>query len=171
VLPLPVSGQLALIGVHPALPVPAIGTRAFFGAANAHLGEIVQLPAGNTTVPVRLVAEVRAFPTAGSDGSAVVVDQAWLQQVLVSELQPPLPASQWWLRTVQHGVPAGLPAGATVATVAGSAAGLLTNPLPHVPPLSLATMSTAESESLSRSCTSMATCAPGATLCPSFTSV
>jgi FtsX-like permease family len=135
--PLPVSGELALIGVHPALPVPAIATRAFFSAAGAHLGEIVQVPAGNTTVPVRLVAEVRAFPTAGGNGSAVIVDQAWLQQVLTSDLQPPLPVSQWWLRTVRHGVPAGLPAGATVATAGGSAAGLLTDPLPNVPQLSL----------------------------------
>ena len=135
--PLPVSGQLALIGVHPALPVPAIATRAFFSAAGAHIGEIVQVPAGNATVPVRLVAEVRAFPTAGGDGPAMIVDQAWLQQVLASELQPPLPVSQWWLHTVQHGVPAGLPAGATVATAAGSAAGLLTDPLPNVPQLSL----------------------------------
>jgi hypothetical protein len=135
--PLPVSGQLTLIGVHPALPVPAIATRAFFSAAGAHLGEIIQLPAGNATVPVRLVAEVRAFPTAGGDGSAVIVDQAWLQQVLVSDLQPPLPVSQWWLQTVRHGVPAGLPPGATVATSARTAAGLLTDPLPNVPQLSL----------------------------------
>jgi len=135
--PLPVSGELALIAAHPALPVPAIATRAFFSAAGAHIGEIVQLPAGNATVPVRLVAEVRAFPTAGGAGSAVIVDQAWLQQVLTSDLQPPLPVSQWWLHTVQHGVPAGLPAGATVATAAGSAAGLLTDPLPNVPQLSL----------------------------------
>ena len=135
--PLPVPGQLAIIGAHPALPVPGIATHAFFSAASAHTGEIVQVPVGNATVPVRLVAEVRAFPTAGADGPAVIVDQAWLQQVLVSEQQPPLPVSQWWLQTVQHGVPAQLPAGATVATSAGSAARLLSDPLPNVPQLSL----------------------------------
>jgi hypothetical protein len=135
--PVPVSGQLAVIGVHPTLPVPAIATRAFFSAASAHPDEIVQVPVGNATVPMRLVAEVRAFPTAGGDGPAVIVDQTWLQEVLTSELQPPLPVTQWWLRTAQHGVPAGLPAGASVATSAGSAAGLLTDPLPNVPQLSL----------------------------------
>jgi hypothetical protein len=135
--PLPVSGQLALLAVRPALPVPAIGTRGFFSAASAHLNQVVQLPVGNATVPVRLVAEIKAFPTAGGDGSAVIVDQAWLQEVLVSDLQPPLPVSQWWLHTVQHEVPAALPAGASVATSAGAAAGLLTDPLPNVPQLSL----------------------------------
>jgi hypothetical protein len=135
--PLPVAGQLALVAVRPALPVPAIGTRAFFSAASAHLGQRVQLPVGNATIPVRMVAEVRSFPTAGGDGSAVIVDQAWLQQVLTAELQPPLPVSQWWLHTAQHGVGAGLPAGATMATSAGAAAGLLTDPLPNVPQLSL----------------------------------
>jgi len=95
------------------------------------------VPVGNVTVPVRLVGEVRAFPAAGGNGPAVIVDQARLQQVLVAELQPPLPVSQWWLHTAQHGVPAGLPAGATGATSASAAAGLLTDPLPNVPQLSL----------------------------------
>ena len=135
--PLPVSGQLGLVAVRPALPVPGIGTRAFFSAAGAHLDHVVQVPVGNVTVPVRLVGEVRAFPAAGGNGPAVIVDQARLQQVLVAELQPPLPVSQWWLHTAQNGVPAGLPAGATGATSASAAAGLLTDPLPNVPQLSL----------------------------------
>jgi hypothetical protein len=135
--PLPVSGQLTLAAPNPRTPVPAIATGAFLHDAGAHLGELVSLPVGNANVLARLVAEVRAFPTAGGNGSAVVVDQAWLQEVLASEQQPPLPVTQWWLRTARHEPPVGLPAGATVASWTGSAAGLLDDPLPKVPQLSL----------------------------------
>jgi hypothetical protein len=139
--PLPVSGLVALTIGSPRLPVPAIATRAFFGAASARPGQIVPLAVGNVSVPVRIAAEVRAFPTAGA-GPALIVDQAWLQEVLASQSQPPLPVTQWWLATA-HGVPAGLPAGAAVATQAGSAAGLLGDPLPNVPQLSLLVIVTA----------------------------
>ena len=40
---LPVSGQVALTAGSPRLPVPAIATRAFFGAAGAHPGQVVPL--------------------------------------------------------------------------------------------------------------------------------
>jgi hypothetical protein len=134
--PLPVSGQLMLTAGDPPSPVPAIATRAFLRAAGAHIGGIVLLPVGNASVRARLVAEIRAFPTAGAAGPAVIVDQGWLQDALLAQSQPPLPVTQWWL-AAPHGVPAGLPAGAAVVTRAGSAAGLLKDPLPNVPQLSL----------------------------------
>ncbi len=140
--PLPVSGQLALTAGSSVAAIPGIATRAFFGAASAHLGDVVQLPVGNADVPVRLVADVRAFPTAGGDGPVLIVDQASLQEAVASELQPPLPVNQWWLQT-GNGVPAGLPAGATVASRAGAAAGLLDDPLPNVPQLALLVIVTA----------------------------
>jgi len=144
--PLPISGQLALTAGSSVVAIPGIATRAFFGAASAHLGDIVQLPAGNANVPVRLVAEVRAFPTAAGDGPVLIVDQASLQEALASELQPPLPVNQWWLQTadgIPAGLPAGLPAGTTVASRAGAAAGLLDDPLPNVPQLALLVIVTA----------------------------
>jgi predicted lysophospholipase L1 biosynthesis ABC-type transport system permease subunit len=116
--------------------VPAIVTSAFLGSADAHLGDIVPLPVGNVTVPVRLVAQVRAFPGAVGTGPTVIVDQARLQAVLAAQSQPPLPVTQWWLRT-SGGVPAGLPAGATVVSRAGLAAALLGDPLPNVPQMGL----------------------------------
>jgi len=134
---LPVTGQLALTAGSPGLPVPAVVTRAFLAAAGAHVGQTIPLPVGNTNVPVRLVAGVRAFPGAGSAGPVVLVDLAWLQQVLAAQAQQPLPATQWWLTTAHGHVPPGLPAGATVASRAGSAARLLSDPLPNVPQLSL----------------------------------
>jgi hypothetical protein len=130
--PLPVPGQLTLTAGHPAMPVPAIATSAFFGSSGAHLGDVFPLPVGNVSVPARLVAEVRAFPTVAGAQPAVIVDQAWLQAVLAMQSQPALPVTQWWLRT-GDGVPAGLPPGATVTSRAGLAAGLLDDPLPNVP--------------------------------------
>ncbi len=133
--PLPVSGQLSLTGGHLALPVPAIASSAFFGSAGAHLGQVIALPVGNVSVPVRLVAKVSAFPTAGRQ-PAVIVDLAWLQDALARQSQPPLPVTQWWLRT-ERGGPAGLPPGAAVTSRAAAAAGLLDDPLPNVPQLGL----------------------------------
>jgi hypothetical protein len=134
--PVPISGQLMLTVGQPPLPVPAIATRAFLRASGDHIGGIVLLPVGNATVRAQLVAEVRAFPTAGGAGAAVIVDQGWLQDALLAQSQPPLPVNQWWL-AAPHGVHAGLPAGAAVVTRTGSAAGLLNDPLPNVPQLSL----------------------------------
>jgi hypothetical protein len=135
-VPLPVSGQLTLSAGQPPSPVPAIATRGFLRASGDHLGGIVLLPVGNASVRARLVAEIRAFPSTGAAGSAVIVDQGWLQQVLLAQSQPPLPVTQWWL-AAPHGVRSGLPAGAAVAARAGSATGLLSDPLPNVPQLSM----------------------------------
>ena len=134
--PAPISGQLTLTAGQPPLPIPAIATRGFLRASGDHIGGIVLLPVGNASVRARLVAEVRAFPTAGGAGPAVIVDQGWLQDALLAQSQPPLPVTQWWL-AAPHGAAAGLPAGAAVVTRDGSAAALLSDPLPNVPELSL----------------------------------
>jgi hypothetical protein len=140
--PQPVSGQLRVAAAYRGGVVPAIATRAFLGSAGAHLGRIVPLPVGDATVRIRLVAEVAAFPAAAAvtaGGPAVIVDQAWLQDALAGQWQPPLPVTQWWLSTA-HGGPAGYPPGATAGTVttrARTAAGLLSDSLPNVPQLSL----------------------------------
>lgn len=134
--PLPATGQISLTTTDPGVPVPAIATRAFLAAASAHVGQVVGLPVGNVTVPVRLVAQIRAFPTAGGGAPAVIVDQGWVQEVLEYQAQPPLPVNQWWLATTGGTVPP-LPAGASAVSAAKTAAGLLGDPLPNVPQLSL----------------------------------
>jgi hypothetical protein len=136
--PQPVTGQLALTAGAPRLPIPVLATRSFASAAGAHPGQILPLPVGNVSIPVRLVAEVRAFPGAGSTDPAVIIDQSWLQQALAAQAQsqPPVPVTQWWLAG-RTGPPAGLPAGASVVTWAGLAAQLLGDPLPNVPQVSL----------------------------------
>jgi hypothetical protein len=134
--PLPVAGQLALTAGYPHLPLPAIATRAFLTAANGHVGQVVPLPVGNATVPVRLVAVIRAFPGAGNGVATVIVDQPSLQTALAAQSQPPLPVTGWWLRTA-HGVPPGLPHGASTVSLDRAAAALLGDPLPNVPQLAL----------------------------------
>ena len=94
------------------------------------------LPVGNATVPVRLVAMIRAFPGAGNGTATVIVDQPSLQAALAAQAQPPLPVTGWWLRTA-HGVPPGLPAGASAVSLDRAAAALLGDPLPNVPQLAL----------------------------------
>jgi hypothetical protein len=134
--PQPVAGQLALTAGTPRLPIPVLATRSFASAAGAHVGQILPLPVGNASVPVRLVAEVRTFPGAGDTAPAVIIDQSWLQQALAAQSQPPLPVTQWWLAGLRA-PPRGLLAGASVVTWAGSAAQLLGDPLPNVPQVSL----------------------------------
>jgi hypothetical protein len=137
-VPLPVTGQLTLTAGYPAtaFPLPAIATRAFLGSANAHLGQVIPLPVGNATVPVRLVAAIHAFPSAGGTAPAVIVDLASLEGALAAQSQPPVPVTGWWLHTAP-GSPPRLPPGSTAATRAGAAAVLLGDPLPNVPQLAL----------------------------------
>jgi hypothetical protein len=135
-VPVPVAGQLALTAGYPSGPLPAIATRTFLAAANSRVGQVVALPVGNTTVPVLLVAAIRAFPSAGNGTPAVIVDQPSLQAALAAQSQPPLPVTGWWLRTA-HGVPPGLPHGATTVSLDRAAAALLGDPLPNVPQLAL----------------------------------
>jgi len=134
--PQPVTGQLALTAGYPYGPLPAIATPAFFATANSHVGQVVLVPVGNVTVPVRLVAMIRGFPGTGNGVATVVVDQPSLQAVLAAQSQPPLPVTGWWLRT-EHGVPPGLPHGATVVSLDRAEAALLGDPLPNVPQLAL----------------------------------
>jgi len=134
--PVPVAGQLALTAGYPARPLPAIATRAFLGTANARVGQVIPLPVGNATVPVRLVTAIRAFPSAGGTAPAVIVDLGSLESMLAAQSQPPVPVTGWWLHTDHRSTPR-LPPGATAATSAGAAAALLGDPLPNVPQLAL----------------------------------
>jgi hypothetical protein len=140
--PLPIAGQLALTAGYPHGPLPAIATRAFLTAANTRVGQVVSLPVGNATIPVRLVAVIRAFPSAGNGTATVIVDQPSLQAALAAQAQPPLPVTGWWLRTA-HGVPPGLPGGASAVSLDKAAAALLSDPLPNVPQLALVVIAVA----------------------------
>jgi ABC-type antimicrobial peptide transport system permease subunit len=135
--PLPISGRLTLTaGVPSGAPVlPAIATQAFLSANRAAIGSALFVAAGPVNVPVKIVAAITDFPTMGA-GSALIIDQAALQEVLAARSAAPLPVTAWWLRTAggQAGpAPAGLPAGATMTGRAALAAALLANPLSAAP--------------------------------------
>jgi FtsX-like permease family protein len=140
--PIPVSGQLSVTAGNPAAPLPVIATTAFLSSAGAGVGDLVTLPVGSVSVPARVVAEVRGFPTVASGQPAVIVDLAWLGEFLTTRSQPPLPVTQWWLET-GSGAPAGLPPGAAVTTRASLAANLLADPLAKAQQLSLLVIVTA----------------------------
>ena len=66
----------------------------------------------------------------------MIVDQAWLQDALARQSQPPLPVTQWWLRT-GRGASRRAAAGRHRGHPGAHAAGLLDDPLPNVPQLAL----------------------------------
>jgi hypothetical protein len=124
-------GEVTITARAPAGPVPAIATASFLRAANSGVGRILPVSVDSVTIPVRIVAAVRAFPTVGT-GGALVVDQASLQALLASRSAPPLPVTEWWLATSNGAVPAVL-RGASVTDRAAQTAALLGNSL-SVPP-------------------------------------
>ncbi|HEY7144175.1 MAG TPA: ABC transporter permease [Streptosporangiaceae bacterium] len=133
--PLPVSGLLALTAQRPGKPLPAIATRAFLSSASTSVGKVVFVAVGEVSVPARIVAAVRDFPTAGP-GGLLIMDQQALQQAVASRSAAPLPVTQWWLRASpgQHSPRiTGLPAGSAVTYQARLAGALLADPLSAAP--------------------------------------
>jgi len=124
-------GEVTITARAPAEPVPGIATTSFLKAANSDVGRIVPLSVNGVTIPVRIVAAVRAFPTVGG-GGALVVDQAPVQAILASRSASPLPVTEWWLATSNGEVPAVL-RGASVTDRAAQTAALFGNSL-SVPP-------------------------------------
>jgi FtsX-like permease family protein len=124
-------GEVTITARAPAGPVPAIATASFLRAANSGVGRILPVSVDGVTIPVRIVAAVRAFPTVAS-GGALVVDQAPVQAILASQSAPPLPVTEWWLASSNGEVPAVLRS-ASVTDRAALTAALLGNSL-SVPP-------------------------------------
>jgi hypothetical protein len=124
------TGILTL-AVHPPDPVvPGIATRQFLSSNHLHPGTVIDISIAGSQIPVRIAAVVVAFPTVTS---AVIVDQGAVQDLLVSRAGPPLPVSQWWLRTADGAVPPGLAAGSTVTDRASLQSSLVSNSLSAAP--------------------------------------
>ncbi len=134
--PLPVSGQLTLTAAAPraAAVLPAIATRAFLSSSQAAIGSVLFVAAGPVRVPVRIVAAIREFPTMGT-GSALIIDQAAIQELLARKSAAPLPVTAWWLRTTGPVTltAARLPPDASVTERATVTAAMLDNPLSAAP--------------------------------------
>jgi len=129
----PSTGTLAVTatGGGP-VAVPGIATSAFLRANNVTVGSTYPAAVGAVSVPVKIVAEVSAFPTAtGADGG-LIVDQSAVQDYLAANAQQPLQVTSWWLRTSADAAPA-VPAGAVVTGRAAQAADLLGDSLSAAP--------------------------------------
>jgi hypothetical protein len=127
-----IPAQLTLTAPVPDELIPAIATQAFLTANFKTVGSITGIATGSgTSLPVRIVASVTAFPTAGGGGQGgLIVDQATLQDQLAARWAGPVPVTQWWLQRAGPGVR--LPAGAVAVTAAGTAAALAAQPLSRV---------------------------------------
>jgi FtsX-like permease family len=125
------DGQLTITAGPPAGPVPAIATVSYLRSSNSQVGRILPVQVNGITIPMRIVAAVRAFPTVGT-GGALIVDQAPVQAILASQDIYPLPVTEWWLASTNGAVPAVL-RGSSVADRARQAAALLGNSLSALP--------------------------------------
>jgi hypothetical protein len=108
-----------------------VATRRFAAAYHAHAGSVVTVPAGGSSIPVRIAAVITAFPTA--PGRALLVSQAAAQALLASQGAGPLPVTEWWLSTRHGAVPPGLPAGTSVTVRTRQLSALLDNSLTAAP--------------------------------------
>jgi FtsX-like permease family len=127
-----IPAQLTLTAPITTEAIPGIATRAYMSGSQLHVGSVVPVAAGSdTSLPVRIVAAVTAFPTAaGSGQGGLIVDQAALQDQLAAEWAGPVPVTQWWLQRAASRIR--LPAGAVAVTAAGTAAALTRQPLSRV---------------------------------------
>lgn len=112
--------------------IPVIATNGYLAAAGLTTTSVLQLGIAGTEVSADVLLPVSQFPTVTS-GSAVVADQAAVQDALVSAGGAPLAATSWWLRTVSGKPPSGLPAGATVVDAASLSDAMQHNPLSAAP--------------------------------------
>jgi hypothetical protein len=115
----------------PAAPlVPVIATAGYAAASGLHVGSKFSVAIVGQQVECRLVGTVTAFPA----GGVLVADQTAVQDALASAgLGGTLPATAWWLATVNGAVPRGLPAGSAVIDAAAQDRRLARDPLSAAP--------------------------------------
>jgi FtsX-like permease family len=142
--PSTLDSQLTLTALQPDAEqvIPGIATQGYLSASNTSIGSTVQATLAGATVGVKIVAAVRAFPTATGPGGTIIVDLASVQNFLNGRSLPPAAVEGWWLSTAGHTVPAGtsgvLPDGSSITSEPALASSLLNNPLSDVPQQALA---------------------------------
>jgi hypothetical protein len=128
----PSTGTLAITAPAPAQAITGIATSAFLRANNVAVGSVYPAAVGAVSVPVKIVAEVSAFPTVtGADG-ALITDQSAVQDYLAANAQQPLQVTSWWLHTSGAALPA-VPAGAVVIDRSAQTTDLLGDSLSAAP--------------------------------------
>ncbi|MFJ4776864.1 FtsX-like permease family protein [Streptomyces sp. NPDC088762] len=144
--------QLGLLaGPAPAAEVPGVATRAYLAAVGAGVGDLVPVPLGSGTLPVRITASVGSLPVAGD--TALAVDLAAAGRLLAADIGRELPPpTEWWLPAASAEDPVPGRAAAELRAGAGSqqvelreevAAGLLDDPLSAGPQSALAALAVA----------------------------
>ncbi|PWI18357.1 peptide ABC transporter permease [Streptomyces sp. Act143] len=84
----------------PAARITAVATDSFLDSAGARTGQRVDVTFGGRSLPVRIVAAVRALPTTGSEsGGALLVDLRSVNQVLENKYGESVTPTEWWLET------------------------------------------------------------------------
>ncbi|HEX3958212.1 MAG TPA: FtsX-like permease family protein [Trebonia sp.] len=141
-------GQLALLPpTAPVVAVPAVATRAFLDANSLVIGAVVPVTISGASIPLRIVAEVAAFPTVSAPGGALITDLGSLQEYLARQSASPLPVTQWWLATAGGGAPVALTAivsaGTAITSAVGRATATMNDPLSAAPQLVLLAMAAA----------------------------
>ncbi len=130
-------GIVAMTYAIPAAVIPAAVTHNFAAATQTHLGQTFPVSFQGTTVSLRVVGVVSAFPTLTGPSGGVIVDQGLLQQALDATGSGPAAVTEWWLSTSGPAKLPGLPAGTVVTSRAAVASALLADPLAAAPQLAM----------------------------------
>lgn len=95
------SLTVRLQATQPAAPqITAVATDRFLDSAGARTGQRVDVTFGGRSLPVRIVAAVRALPTTGSEtGGALLVDLRSVNRVLEAKYGESVTPTEWWLET------------------------------------------------------------------------
>jgi len=126
--------DVALTPERPDQAVPAMATTGYLAAHRLGIGSIAPVSLNGLPVTVRIVASVARFPTVFGQNRALIVNFADLNDLLLANQTPPLPATRWWLRTAGGRVPRLPPGlGLSVTDRASQEAALLNNPLLKAP--------------------------------------
>ena len=127
-----IVGTVSVAAQPPFEYVPVIATSGYLAATRLHIGSLLTIPVGGSSVPLRIVASVTRFPTVFGRNQALIADLGSVSDVLAAGQGMPLSVTALWLSTQGGRVPH-LPAGLSVAVRADQEATLLHNALLTTP--------------------------------------
>jgi ABC-type antimicrobial peptide transport system permease subunit len=127
-----IIGTVSIAAQQPFEYVPVIATSGYLAATRLHIGSLLTVQVGGSSVPLRIVASVTRFPTVFGRNQALIADLGSVSDVLAAGQGMPLSVTTLWLSTQGGRVPH-LPAGLSVAVRADQEAILLHNALLTTP--------------------------------------
>lgn len=106
-------------GPAPAAEVPGIATRAYLASIGATVGDLVPVPLGGVSLPVRITSAIGSLPVAGD--TSIAVDLRTVGQVLAASGGRELPMpTDWWLPAASADDPTPARAAAELRSGAGT---------------------------------------------------